>query len=1047
MTRAPAAPYGLFFLSGISGLVYQVVWVREFGNVFGNTVHSAALVTAVFMCGLGAGSYLAGAWADRRYARGGGALLAAYGWSEALVALLGVALALVLPRLGALSAAISAYTRGAQGFYELTAGASVLRYALAALLLAPITLLMGGTLTLLIRHLVASDLGRAGVRIGALYGLNTAGAALGCLLTDFALVPRFGLLRTQLFSAAINAGVGLAAIALARRAGSPAPAPPEEAPEGDPSLSTRARHAVALSAAAIALTGFAGMGMEIVWFRFLTGSMGGYRAVFSLLLAVILAGMWLGATLGGWLHRRFQRPAATYMVVEVLFVLTTLGLLASFDRADFDRSLIRAFRALGSPETGLTSAAQAWAMIREIARLVALPSIFMGCSFPLANANVQRALGHLGRRAGALYLANTAGSVLGSLVAGFVLLPALGAQSSVLVLAVVAGLAIVPLNLSTRDTIGSSRPVGPDDYALAGGVGVLALAIGAWGMLLRQDHLARRSLPDPLGERFLTVSEGPGELLAVSIGPTGDRRLWTNGHSMSTTNADAQRYMRAFVHLPLLQLDAPKRVLVICFGVGNTAHAVTLHPSVERIELADLSRNVLSHARYFADTNGDVLTNPRVSVFVNDGRQHLRMATGGYDLVTLEPPPIGYAGVSSLYSREFYEEVKSRLSPDGYATQWLPIDQLQAPETLSLVRAFLDVFPAAVLLSGERRDLVLMGTPRPDLALDPQAIARRLADRPLVAADLERVSLARPSELFGTFVASDAVLRRATAGAAPVTDDRPSMEYSVMSKFVATRVPPELFDTRTLFAHCPACAAVPDLDAHLRVLANLYASDVFLRFQSFAVRPVEVDLASLLSTDDGSIAAAILKSRYLQTVSGIDTNGGPMSLPPDQLAALAAYSAKHPDRPVAALRLGLAYLADKRPKEAEAALRAAAEGAPEIPTAHFALARVLRGNKRFEESIAAYRRGLALAPRDVPARLGLIDVLIVADHDPEVPAELARVLAIDPHNGIAHKIMCIHDVNDHKLDAARPHCKLALEGGARLDKQLLFTVFRDVDGG
>src|SRR2546425_5049674 len=149
--------YLIFFLSGASGLIYQVVWVREFGNVFGNTIHSASLVIAVFMCGLGVGSYLAGRWADRRYAERPGSLLVAYGRVELVIAAFGLLVTLLLPRLGELSAATSSYTRDANGWYVLSFGSYLTRYAVAVVLLAPITMLMGSTLTLLIRHLVRHD--------------------------------------------------------------------------------------------------------------------------------------------------------------------------------------------------------------------------------------------------------------------------------------------------------------------------------------------------------------------------------------------------------------------------------------------------------------------------------------------------------------------------------------------------------------------------------------------------------------------------------------------------------------------------------------------------------------------------------------------------------------------------------------------------------------------------------------------------------------------------------------------------------------------------
>ena len=202
----------LFFISGVSGLIYQVVWVRMFGNVFGNTIHSASLVVALFMLGLGAGSYLVGRWADRRYATQPDSMLRAYGYVELVIAAMGLAIAAILPHLGALSALVSSYSREASGWYALSTMSYVARGAIAIVLLTPIAVLMGGTLTLLIRHLVRSDLAVAGWRIAVLYGMNTAGAALGALLTDFTLVPAAGLFGTQMAAVACNVVAGLGAL-------------------------------------------------------------------------------------------------------------------------------------------------------------------------------------------------------------------------------------------------------------------------------------------------------------------------------------------------------------------------------------------------------------------------------------------------------------------------------------------------------------------------------------------------------------------------------------------------------------------------------------------------------------------------------------------------------------------------------------------------------------------------------------------------------------------------------------------------------------------
>ena len=173
--------------------------------------------------------------------------------------------------------------------------------------------------------------------------------------------------------------------------------------------------------------------------------------------------------------------------------------------------------------------------------------------------------------------------------------------------------------------------------------------------------------------------------------------LVTNGHPMSSTELLSQRYMRAMAHIPLLTIDNPESVLVICYGVGNTAQAATLHPSVRRVEVVDLSRHVLDHSSYFKETNGDVLTDPLVAVYVNDGRHHLQMQPeASYDLITLEPPPIVHAGVAALYSKEFYERARTRLKPKGYMSQWLPAYGVRQTMIFSMTRAFVDIFPNAV---------------------------------------------------------------------------------------------------------------------------------------------------------------------------------------------------------------------------------------------------------------------------------------------------------------------------------------------------------------
>jgi spermidine synthase len=826
--------YLLFFLSGISGLIYQVVWVRVFGNVFGNTVYSASLVIATFMLGLGAGSYVAGRWSDRRYAANPELPLRAYGYFELAIAAMGAAIAFILPHLDRLSVLVTAYRHDPNGWYVITPGSYAARVAIAVGLLTPITLLMGGTLTLLIRYLVRADVEAQSRRIALLYAVNTAGAAAGCFLTDFTLVPVWGLLNTQLLAVSLNAIAGIGAIALAKsQIPNPKPQIPKNRGKRIPKPESRipASNGIAPVAIALALSGFAGLGMEILWFRHFSIMLGAFRAVFALLLTVVLVGIGAGSLVAAALQRRVKSPGSLLIAIQSLFVVFTLGGMWWADSSVIDRTVSSAVSAFGAATAidqlaSPTALNEVWFNLRPMLLEVALPALLMGFSFPLGNALIQRAEQSVGRRAGVLYLANTAGAVCGSLVAGFVLLPWLGLQGSTSVLMVFAAAGLIPLYLAVPDPESRIPVLIPASIAVA--------SIVAW-LFLPPDYVSARALPkaEP-NERVLNQSEGVNEIVTITETTGKGRRLMTNGHAMSATWPLSQRYMRALAHVPLLMTDSPTRVLVIGFGVGNTTAAATLHPSVARVEVADLSRNVLGHASWFSSTNGDAVRNPRVSIYVNDGRHHLQMQPpASYDLITLEPPPIGYAGVASLYSEEFYRLARTRLKPDGFVSQWLPAYQVPNATTLSMIRSFVDVFPRSVLLSGAEADLILIGAGANNrIEVDPAQLFRALSERPAVRADLMRLDLGTPREIVGMFVGSSRKLAEATRDAVPVTDDRPVQEFGVRSLLnLGESVPGSVVDLSGVAEWCPACfdngmpvRLVEGLDLYLALLNRSYAA-------------------------------------------------------------------------------------------------------------------------------------------------------------------------------------------------------------------------------
>jgi predicted membrane-bound spermidine synthase len=715
--------------------------------------------------------------------------------------------------------------------------------------------------------------------------------------------------------------------------------------------------------------------MEMLWLRHLSVLLGGFRAVLSLLLTVMLVALGTGALLGGWLDRRFGQPARALMIVQGVFAAATLMGLASNTAEGLAAHGTSIAAALGALSPSARAWTELWFNLRPMLAEVALPSVIGGLAFPLANALVQRAQDSVGRRAGVLYAANTLGAVCGSLVTGYLLLPRLGMQGSAAVLAGVAVLAIVPLFLASREVATRSVP------ALAGASLIGACGLVVW-ILLPDDFIVQRALAHAAPtERVLTMSEGVTELLAVVERRQRGRGLLTNGHAMSSTATLDQRYMRALAHIPLLSMNAPERVLVIGFGVGNTTHAATLHASVTRVEVADLSRNILDHASYFRDANHDVLRNSKVSVFINDGRQHLQMAApGSYDLITLEPPPIAHAGVAALYSREFYELARSRLKTGGYVSQWLPAYQVPADSSLAMVRAFLDVFPQSVLLSGAQAELLLVGTTGSRIELDPFRAARGMVTQPEVREDLSHIDLGSVREIAGTFVGSAETLAKATIASPAVTDDRPLQEYSVRSGLTAglMGVPSALFDVMNVTAWCPRCTkeeadvlGLSDLDLYLHLLQQAYLAPV-------------ADVAAVASAAKGS--RRVLGSAYLGAVV-------PDSAEVHNLLGLAHLRGGRVDEAIGEFQealardsrsanaranlgqirydQGAALLESRRFSDAEPLLRMAVDLLPDSAEAQNDLGVTLASMGRVGEALEYFQRAVELQPDFAEARRNL----------------------------------------------------------------------------
>jgi Flp pilus assembly protein TadD/SAM-dependent methyltransferase len=468
---------------------------------------------------------------------------------------------------------------------------------------------------------------------------------------------------------------------------------------------------------------------------------------------------------------------------------------------------------------------------------------------------------------------------------------------------------------------------------------------------------------------------------------------------MSGTAPLAQRYMRALAHVPLLMIDEPERVLVIGFGVGNTTHAATLHPSVKRVEVADLSKDVLAHAEYFSDANHHVLNDPDVVVYVNDGRHHLQMQPdASYDVIALEPPPIGYAGVVSLYSREFYALARSRLRPRGYISQWLPAYQVPSETALSMVRAFLDVFPQAVLISGAESDLVLLGVKGSRIELDPEKVRLSLSNAPGVRADLDRVHLGTLREVIGTFVASAATLSWATRDVPAVTDDRPLQEYSVRSLLdFGEAVPGSLVDLTGLEAWCPRCF----VDG--RLIRPLEGLDTYLALLDRAYRATPAEIARLRALPatpprvvDGSayLGAVVPETADLHNTLGIALAEKGQIDP--ALEEFRQALRLDPGSSTTYWHLGAALASKGARDEALTSLQRSVQINPTNGRVQYDLALMYAQAGQFDAAVRHFRAALQLMPNSVETHDHLGRALVEANQLDEAIAHFEQALALDP---------------------------------------------------
>lgn len=730
-------PRFLFFLSGISGLVFQTVWFRMLIRVFGGTMEAAGTVFAVFMGGLAAGAILAGRRADSVKEP-----LKAYALLELLIALSGAAVT-------ALLAALPDFMGSRLPDFFLEGGVAPLtRFLVSAAVLLPPTALMGATLPLLVRA-AAPSAASSGGAISGLYALNTLGASAGVFLAGFVLIAWLGESGTAAFAALLNIGIALRAFF------SPMSAPPPRV-EAVPAAKPSRRGGYGLMLAALGFAGFSALALEVLWTRMLVVMLGNSVYAFSAMLGVYLLGSAIGSLASGAKRVLAADPIpllarSQAALAAVAAAGTLLFFFAGRDTLDP--------KYLYSP---LASAADLAGMFGWTFLIIFPATLLMGFFFPLAaRAGVEwsRRLGSVG----ALYGANTAGAVAGSLAAGFVMIPELGTKFSFILVSLLAAAAGLLLALASgREKLRSFAPW------LAAAVlvpfSIFALPDPAFTII------TSRIRANSVGDVAYYREDRGGTVTVVSAYEGRSRMLFINGLIVSGTGAAGP----LMTHIPLLFQEKPGEILVIGLGTGGAARSGLSHGAA--VTVAEILPAVADAAPFLINDWDEFSRDPRFRLALNDGRNELLRSRTEYDAIIVDvTPPVYSAGAVNVYSRDFFRLAARRLSPSGMVSVWIPTPCFEA-DRCAILKSMGEVFPSLEVWAFPAQPgfLALGSFEAPDMS--PEAVRRGLGK-----GNISRELPSLTAELLLARRLGPESKRLAMSGCRAVTDDRPATEFPLIN--------------------------------------------------------------------------------------------------------------------------------------------------------------------------------------------------------------------------------------------------------------------------
>jgi spermidine synthase len=751
----------LFLGSGMSALIYEIVWYQLLQLAIGSTAISIGILLATFMGGLGLGSWLLPriappeGFSSRRP-------LMLYAAIEAGIALFGLLELFLIPWI--------------EQIYVIGAGhgplGMVLRAVTCAVVLLPPTSLMGASLPAIARWVRATPRGVAWW--GWLYGVNTVGAVLGCVMAGFFLMPRFDTVIATLFAASINALVAVVSFVASRRLPADSALEPAEVSEHETSVATvPGKRSLSPIYVTVGISGACAMGAQIIWTRNMGLMLGATVYAFSNILAAFLVGLGIGAGLGAFAARgRSPRVVLGWSQILIVFGIAWSSYSISTGLPNW-------------PIDTYTAAGPAYIFQLDFVRALWAtlpPTLIWGASVPLAFAAAAQSVSRsqdAAQTVGRVYAANTLGAIVGALVVSLALVPYFGSQSSqriLMTLSALGGMIALWKWLVSGDVLSGALTTASIAAAIWSGLGIGPVPgnVIAWG---------RRTAVLSSTATMLESTEGINSSFAFSRDiDSGAVQFHVGGRVEASDAWQDMRMERMLGHLPAL-VAKPKTVLVVGFGAGVTAGTFTQYPTVQRIVICEMEPKIPALAtRYFPAQNYNVLRDPRTEMFYDDARHFVLTSKDKFDLITSDPIHPFVKGSASLYSREYFEMVRDHLNPQGIVTQWVPLYESDTDTVKSEIATFFEVFPGgqifANLNGGFGYDVVLMA--RQDGApIDVDDIESRLAtpEYKHVAESLREVGFLSGYQLFGTFASGGTDIHQWLAGAAINRDKDLRLQY------------------------------------------------------------------------------------------------------------------------------------------------------------------------------------------------------------------------------------------------------------------------------